>query len=90
MSAEEEKRRADDILVIQLSQKFNDFIERYDRDVGGLNQWKSSVDRELKDQSKILNEISPAYNRGKWIVALIMMGSIGAAVKALWSHIAWR
>lgn len=84
------ERRIDDILVVQLSQKFSDFIERYDRDVGGLNEWRSGVDKELRDQSKVLNEISPAYNRGKWVVALVMIGSIGAAIKAFWAHLSWH
>jgi len=83
-------RRQDDILVAQLTQRFNDFIERYDRDCGGNNQWRNTVDAELKAQSKILNEISPAYTRGKWIAGLVMIGSLGIAIKSFWSHIRWQ
>jgi hypothetical protein len=82
--------RKDDILVAQLTQRLNDFIERYDRDCGASSEWRRTVDGILKDQSKVLEEISPAYIRGKWIVALITIGSIGMAVKAFWSHLSWH
>lgn len=82
--------RKDDIIVAALSQKFNDFIERYDRDVGALNEWRRSTDKELDAQGNILRDISPAYARGKWIVGLIMVGSIGVAIKSFWAHIAWK
>jgi hypothetical protein len=87
---EEEKRRADDVLVIQLSQRFNDFIERYDRDVGAINEWRRITDAELKIQGDILRDIAPAYSGGKWIIGLITIGSIGLAVKAFWSHLFWH
>jgi hypothetical protein len=84
------ERRADDLIVAQLSQKFNDFIERYDRDCGAFNEWRRATDAELKTQGSILREISPAYTRGKWIAGLIMIGSIGVAIKGFWSHIMWK
>jgi hypothetical protein len=87
---DEEKRRMDDILVIQLKQKFEDFIERYDRDQGALNEWRRTTETELNEQGEILRSMKPAYNGGKWIVGLIMVGSIGLAVKAFWSHLTWR
>ena len=87
---EESKKRKDDILVAQLSQKFNDFIERYDRDMGALNEWRRATDAELKSQGDILRDISPAYNRGKWIVGVIMVGSLGMAVQEFWKHCTWR
>ncbi len=94
---EDDKRRQDDIIVAQLSQRFNDFVERYDRDCGAVNErdrvskeWRDKVDFELKSQSKILEEISPAYNRGKWVVGLIMIGSIGIAIKQFWAHISFK
>jgi hypothetical protein len=82
--------RKDDLIVAALSQKFNDFIERYDRDVGALNEWRKNTDNELKTQGVILRDISPAYTRGKWIVGLITIGSIGVAVKTFWAHITWK
>jgi len=88
--SDEEKRRVDDILVAQLSQKFNDFIERYDRDVGAINEWRRITDLELKAQGEILREISPAYTKGKWVAGLIATGSVALAVKAFWSHITWH
>lgn len=87
---DEDKRRADDILVAQLSQRFNDFIERYDRDVGALNEWRGRTDKTLKDQDDILKDISPAYAKGKWVAGLVMVGSIAMAVKAFWSHLLWK
>ena len=90
MSPDDDKRRADDILVAQLSQRFNDFIERYDRDVGAINEWRRITDVELKTQGEILREISPAYTKGKWVVGLVAIGSIGIAVKAFWNHIVWH
>ena len=83
----EDERRKDDVMVAQLSQKFSDFIERYDRDCGGMNEWRRTVELELKTQGEILREISPAYTRGKWIVGTIMVGSIATAVKEFWRHI---
>jgi hypothetical protein len=98
---EDDKRRADDILVAQLSQRFNDFIERYDRDCGADNEreriareennkWKEKMEIEMKAQSKILEEISPAYMKGKWIVGIVMVGSIGIAIKEFWNHVLWK
>lgn len=84
------ERRVDDLVVAQLSQKFSDFIERYDRDCGALSEWRRATDVELKKQSIILMEISPAYMKGKWIVGLVMVGSIGVAVKEFWTHITWK
>lgn len=85
-----EMRRADDVIITELSTKFDDFIERYDRDCGALNEWRRTVDIELKSHGDILREISPAYNRGKWIAGIITLGSIGVAVKAFWSHFKWQ
>lgn len=86
----DDDRRKDDLIVAQLSQKFNDFLERYDRDSGANNEWRRVTDLELKLQGEILREISPAYTRGKWIAGLIMVGSIGVAIKGFWAHIMWK
>ena len=83
-------RRSSDIVVVALSQRFNDFIERYDRDCGANNEWRRVVDLEIKQQGEILREISPAYTKGKWVVGLIMIGSVSLAVKAFWTHILWK
>ena len=71
-------------------QRFNDFIERYDRDVGAINEWRRITDLELKTQGEILRDISPAYTKGKWVFGLIAIGSIGVAVKEFWTHIKWN
>ena len=88
--SEEDKRRSDDILVAQLIQRFNDFVERYDRDQGAMNEWKRVTEVELKFQGEVLRDISPAYNRGKWVVGIIMVGSLGIAVKEFWAHCTWK
>ena len=88
--SEEEHLRKNDVAIEILTQRFNDFIERYDRDCGVSNEWRRTTEIILKSQSDILNEISPAYNRGKWVVGLIMIGSIGLAVKTFWNHIKWQ
>lgn len=80
-------RRHSDGVLIALTQRFNDFIERYDRDMGANGEWRRSVEATLKEQSQALSEISPAYAKGKWVVGLIIIGSIALAVKAFWSHI---
>lgn len=90
MDERQDDGRRDDVLVAQLSQRFNDFIERYDRECGAREEWRRIVDIELKSQGDMLRDISPAYNRGKWIVGLIMIGSIGIAVKSFWAHISWH
>jgi hypothetical protein len=48
------------------------------------------VEATLKEQTQSLAEITPAYYRGKWVVGLIAIGSIGLAVKSFWGHIAFR
>ena len=83
-------RRHTDPMMVALNQRFTDFIERYDRDTGALGEWRRTVEVTLKEQSAILSEISPAYNRGKWVVALVMIGSVTLAVKAFWSHIKFQ
>jgi hypothetical protein len=83
-------RRHSDGVLIALTQRFNDFIERYDRDCGANSEWRRMVEATLKEQSLSLSEISPAYIKGKWIVGLITIGSIALAVKAFWSHVAFR
>ena len=76
--------------IIALTQRFNDFVERYDRDVGANGEWRRTIEIKMEEHGKILSEISPAYLRGKWIVSLIALGSIGLAVKAFWSHLSWH
>jgi hypothetical protein len=87
--SEEEHLRKNDVAIEILTQRFNDFIERYDRDCGASQEWRRTTEKILKEQSDILLEISPAYNRGKWVVGLIMIGSVGLAVKAFWQHVKW-
>lgn len=87
---DENHTRQTDAVVIALSQRFNDFVERYDRDCGANNEWRRTVETTLKSQSDALAEISPAYYRGKWIIGLVALGSIGVAVKAFWNHISWH
>lgn len=82
--------RRDDRMMVALNQKFSDFVERYDRDVGALNEWRKTVDKKQSDQGDILRDIAPAYRRGLWVVGLITCGSIGMAVKAFWSHISFH
>ena len=83
-------RRHSDSIVIALSQKFNDFVERYDRDCGTNSEWRRTVELKIEKQSELLNEISPAYTKGKWIIGLIVVGSVAIAVKAFWDHIFFR
>lgn len=90
MSLDDEHRREDDRTISALSQRIYDFIERYDRDVGELNGWRRMIEMKLETQGEILREISPAYAKGKWIVGIVMLGSIGIAVKSFWSHLLWR
>jgi hypothetical protein len=87
---QDSERRHSDGVLIALTQRFNDFIERYDRDCGANGEWRRMVDQSLKEQSQALSEISPAYAKGKWVVGLIAIGSIALAVKAFWSHIAFK
>jgi hypothetical protein len=86
----EEYTRKNDLAIEVLAQRFNDFMERYDRDCGANNEWRRVTELTLKEQSVILTEISPAYNRGKWVVGLVMIGSVGMAIKAFWQHILWK
>ena len=90
MTPDEIMRRKNDTAIEVLSQRVNDLIERYDRDCGANNEWKRVTEATLKEQSAILMEISPAYNRGKWVVGLVMIGSIGLAVKSFWNHLKWQ
>ena len=83
-------RRHTDTVVIALSQRFNDFVERYDRDCGAQNEWRRAVELKIEKQSEMLNEISPAYAKGKWVASLIMIGSVALAVKAFWNHIRFQ
>lgn len=86
----EDYTRKNDLAIEVLTQRFNDFMERYDRDCGASIEWRRSTEIILSKQSEILTEISPAYNRGKWVVGLIMIGSIGVAIKTFWQHVAWK
>jgi hypothetical protein len=87
---QDQDRRHSDGMIIALNQRFNDFIERYDRDTGANNEWRRTVEIKMDEHGKILADINPAYLKGKWIIGLIMVGSIGLAVHAFWSHITWR
>jgi hypothetical protein len=89
MTEDEYRRKSDDAIII-LTQRFNDFVERYDRDMGANNEWKRTTELELHSQSAALAEISPAYARGKWVIGLITVGSIGVAIKSFWSHLFWK
>ncbi len=90
MTPDEEYIRKNDIELAVLAKEFHDFVERYDRDMGASQEWRRTTEKVLKEQSDILTEISPAYNRGKWVVGLVMIGSIGLAIKSFWSHLTWK
>jgi hypothetical protein len=83
-------QRKSDLELTALSQKFSDFVERYDRDVGALSEWRRMKDAEIIEHAKVLSEISPAYARGKWVAMLVAVGSVGLAVKTFWSHISFK
>jgi hypothetical protein len=90
VTEEEEFRRKSDVAIALLSQRFDDFMKLYQRDQGAYEEWRRTVDLKLADQGDILRAISPAYAGGKWIVGLIMVGSIAIAVKEFWTHVAWK
>ena len=87
---QDSNRRHSDAVLVALTQRFNDFIERYDRDCGANGEWRRTVDATLKEQSQALSELSPAYAKGKWVVGLVVLGSIALAVKSFWAHLMWR
>jgi hypothetical protein len=97
----EADRRVDATVIATLSQRFADFIERYDRDCGAANEryrndsetnkeWREKIQDQLNAQKEILSDIAPAYARAKWVIALSIIGSIALAVKAFWKHIMWN
>lgn len=86
----DEYTRKNDLAIEILTQRFNDFMERYDRDCGASIEWRRATETVLSKQSEILTEISPAYNRGKWIIGVTMVGSIGLAIKTFWSHVFFK
>jgi hypothetical protein len=87
---QDQNRRHSDSVMIALNQRFIDFVERYDRDTGALNEWRRQIDSTLREQDIILKEINPAYRRGLWVFGLIVIASIGVAVKEFWNHITWN
>jgi hypothetical protein len=93
--------RKNDDLIVSVNQKLNDFVERSDRDVGAMNErknieretlmkWMESTDASLKSQGEILNVLSPIYIKGKAVLWVIVIGSIGLAIKSFWSHILFK
>jgi hypothetical protein len=86
----EDYQRKSDLELTSLSQKFADFVERYDRDCGASGEWRRTVEMMLKEHGAMLSDITPAYTRGKWIAGIIAIGSIGIAVKTFWSHIVFK
>jgi hypothetical protein len=89
-SGHDHDRRHDSGSLLILGQKFTDFVERYDRDMGASNEWRRTVEIQIKGNSELLAEIAPSYVRGKWIIGIILIGSIGLGVSTFWAHFTWH
>lgn len=83
-------RRRDDILMAELSTRFKDFIERYERDWKHTQDWRKAHWEIMEEHGKLLSEMAPVYRKSMWFVGALVLGTIGVAIKAFWSHISWN
>lgn len=82
--------RQDDIAIAKLAVQFENFTDRYDRDLTETKEWRVSYEKVQKEHTELLAEIAPNYRRGMWVIGLIIVGSVGALIKFISSHFSWN
>lgn len=76
--------------IAELAVKFKDFSDRYERDT-----LKAETDRKelldiVKSHDDFIRQIRPMYTKGTIALGAFVLGSIGIATHALWSHFIWK
>lgn len=85
-----EERRQNDPLLIEISTRFDDFLDRYERDLKLTNEWRDETTMRLKVHCDFIKEVSPVYKRLCWVLGIAVIASVGIATTSLWSHVSWK
>jgi hypothetical protein len=87
MSEEYNNRRNGDAQIIQLSQKFDDFVERYERDTEFTKQSHLEMKAIIAGHDEFIRDIKPMYSKMMVAFGAFVLGSIGVGVNYLWKNI---
>lgn len=84
------ERRHNDVILATLNTRFNDFTERYERELLSSYKWREDTTERLKIHCEFVKRVSPVYQRMMWLFALITTSTIGIAVAAFFKHLYWK
>lgn len=94
----EDWRRKNDVLMSTLTQKFDDFVGRYERDRKAdqtlhdadwhhTQVWRDAHWKLIQENTDFLRLLKPKYTTAMAITMAVILGSVGLAVKWFWNHI---
>jgi hypothetical protein len=84
-----EERRRDDHAVAILAQKFDDFLDRYERDSHQADICRRETLDLIKAHDNFISKIEPVYSKGMIAVGAFVLGLVGLMAVAVWTHIKW-
>ena len=84
-----DRRKADEQLI-RLTQKFDDFVERYERDVSASSLRIAELSVVIKSHDEFIRDIKPMYTKSMVALGAFALGTIGLLVKWVWDHVIWR
>lgn len=82
-------RRRDDLAIAELTIKFQDFVDRYEREIELARIERLDLTAIIRSHDEFIREIKPMYSKGMIALGAFIIGSIGIATTWLWSHIRW-
>lgn len=84
-----EDRRLTDPLLIALNQRFQDFIERYERDQRNSTEWREALLRRFDPMEKFFETVKPWHTRALYTISLAVIGTVAYWIKWFWDHVMW-
>lgn len=75
--------------MAELIIRFNDFLERYERDVRLSIQYREEILKTIHNHEDFIRDIKPVYAKGMMALGAATLAAIGLGVTWLWNHIRW-
>lgn len=85
--SEYEHERKNDIMVARLSQRFDDFLERYDENQNQARAWRNEFSLRLQKVEDFVNDFSPIHKKIMAFLMIVVAGSIGYWLKLFWDNL---
>lgn len=79
--------RKNDVIIARLSQRFDDFMERYDENQNQARAWRLDFSERLSKVEDFIKEFSPMHKKIMGAIVLIVAGSMTYWLKLFWDHL---